>query len=70
VAERSGSKEPYEVDDVRIRSETQAALLVAVGKRLIWVPKSQVLEGSEVWAEGDEGTLVIPEWLAIERGID
>jgi hypothetical protein len=65
----SGSKEPYEVEDVRVRTETRTALLVAVGPRLIWVPKSQILEESEVWGEGDEGTLVIPEWLAIERGI-
>ena len=70
MGERSGSKEPYEVEDVRVRTETQGALLVAIGPRLIWIPKSQVLEGSDVWAEGDEGTLVIPEWLAVERGIE
>lgn len=65
-----GSKEPHEVPGVRVRKEARGALLVQLEDgRLIWVPKSQIDEASEVWAEGDEGTLVIPEWLAIDRGI-
>jgi hypothetical protein len=64
-----GSKEPYEVSHVRVHRETRIALLVAIDDRLIWIPKSQVLDDSEVQGEGDEGALVIPEWLAIERGI-
>lgn len=34
----------------------------------VWIPKSQVHDDSEVWQPGHEGTLVITEWLAIERG--
>lgn len=65
-----GSKAPYEVTGVRVRKETRTALLVQLDDgRQVWVPKSQLDEASEVWAEGDEGTLVIPEWLAIDRGI-
>jgi hypothetical protein len=66
---RPGSREPYEVPNVHVRKDSKGALLCAIDDRLIWIPKSQVLDESEVWGEGDEGTLVIPEWLAIERGI-
>lgn len=34
-----------------------------------WVPKSQLhKEENECWQLGDEGMLVIPEWLAKEKG--
>ena len=36
-----------------------------------WVPFSQVLDDSEIYAGckvGDTGTIVIPEWLAQEKG--
>jgi len=34
-----------------------------------WIPQSQIDDDSEVYAEGDEGTLIIPEWIATERGL-
>jgi len=35
----------------------------------VWIPKSQIMEWSEVWGEGDSGVLVIPEWLALEKAL-
>jgi len=50
----------------RCVKETDLALLVALiemDDELRWIPKSQVHEDSEVCAVGDEGMLVVPEWL-------
>jgi len=33
------------------------------------IPKSQIMDGSEVEGKGDEGELVIPKWLALDRGL-
>lgn len=38
----------------------------------VWIPKSQIHDDSEVFEEdgpGNEGTLVISKWLAVEKGI-
>ncbi len=32
-----------------------------------WIPKSQIHGNSEVYEFGTDGTLIIPEWLAIEK---
>jgi len=49
--------------------ETDAALLVEIDGKEWWIPKSQIDESSEVRAEDDEGTLVITEWIATEKGL-
>lgn len=61
--------EPIEVEGVVCIRETDAALLCQVDGKEVWIPRSQVLDDSEVNEEGDEGVLVIPEWLALERGL-
>lgn len=33
-----------------------------------WVPTSLINDDSEVYQVGDEGTLVVPEWFADEKG--
>jgi len=35
-----------------------------------WIPVSQVHEDSEVWNEGDEGSLVLSEWICAQKGIE
>lgn len=50
--------------------ETDKALLVAVedlGEE-IWVPKSQIHDDSEVYADGHEGDLVVSAWYAASKG--
>jgi hypothetical protein len=34
----------------------------------VWVPISQVHDDSEVWKPGDEGKLVVTEWIAMQKG--
>lgn len=44
--------------------DTEKALLVLVGGREVWVPKSQIEDASEVQEPGDTGVLVVPRrWL-------
>lgn len=44
-----------------VRRETDAAFLFFDGTREVWVPKSQVTEGN--------GGLIMPEWLAKDKGL-
>jgi hypothetical protein len=64
---KDSGKEPFDFD-CRAVKETDAAILVDTGDEETWIPKSQII-GGDVHEEGDEGTMVIPEWLAIERGL-
>jgi hypothetical protein len=64
-----GCKVKVSIDDVFCKSTTaQAALLVIDGDEY-WIPQSQIEDESEVWKKGDEGTLVISEWIAEQKGI-
>jgi|SoiMethySBSTD1v2_1073268.scaffolds.fasta_scaffold5118883_1 hypothetical protein len=49
--------------------ETELALLCVIDGDEVWIPKSQVMDDSEVNAEGDEGTLVVTEWFAVKEGL-
>lgn len=50
--------------------ETEDALKCNTGDpEHVWIPKSQIMDESEVWKDGDSGVLVIPEWLAIEKNL-
>jgi hypothetical protein len=64
------SNDPVEIDDVECLREAGATLVmkVAFGVEVL-IPTSQIHPTSEVQDVGDEGTLVIPEWLAIDRGL-
>jgi hypothetical protein len=49
--------------------ETEKALLVKFEGVETWVPKSQVIGSeSEVNEQGDQGMLVVTEWIAKEKG--
>ena len=58
-----------EFDGVVCEAETEKALLVIIGGDKHWMPKSQIRDGSEVNAKGDEGKLVVTEWIAEQKGI-
>ena len=49
--------------------DTGLALICQVDGQSVVIPKSQIREASEVKKEGDEGDLVIPEWLAAQKGL-
>lgn len=61
--------EPVSFDDVVVKKETEAALLVTIDGEDHWVPKSQVHDDSEVWKMGDEGLLVISRWIAEQKSL-
>lgn len=66
--------EEIDVGQVKIIRLSGAAMLVESlgdGPREAWIPFSQIKDGSDLTRdsdEGDEGTLVIPQWLASEKG--
>lgn len=53
----------------RVKRATEKAILVVVEGEDIWIPRSEIHDDSEVWDEGHDGTLVIPLWLAEQKGI-
>lgn len=61
--------EEVEIEDCKVLKETDSAILVLIDGVKHWIPKSQVSDDSEIWAEGDEGTLTITEWIATEKGL-
>lgn len=66
----SSRNEPVAIPDCTVERESESAILVRIsGVATVWIPKSQIHDDSEVYESGTEGTLVIPEWLAVEKGI-
>ena len=54
-----------------MKANTGRAILVEDEAGKTWVPVSQICDESELDADsepGDEGELVLPEWLAVEKG--
>lgn len=62
-------KDEVRLDDVTCDGETDRALRVIIEGDTHWVPKSQVSDNSEVYKEGDEGTLVLNPWFAEKEGL-
>lgn len=56
--------------EVTVIRDSGKALLVEYEGEEVWIPKSQIDDDSEVWKEGQEGTLIIPYWLAEEKGLE
>ena len=50
--------------------ESPKALLVRIEGETepVWLPKSQVKDESEVFAEGHDGELVLSRWICKEKG--
>lgn len=65
----SDRNEPVEIAVTEVIAETDKAILCVVDDEDVWIPISQIDDASEVWEYGDEGTLVIPRWLAEEKGL-
>ena len=66
TARQGGRMEETVEVDMELIYETEDAYLFSGGDEKYWIPKSLVHEKPEM---GDMGTVVIPEWLAIERGM-
>ena len=37
--------------------------------REVWFAQEHIHENSEIWRAGQEGTFVVPEWVAIKKGL-
>ena len=61
----------YEFPDTKVLRQTPKAILVEIPDcdEALWIPQSQVDDESEVWEEGQEGTLIISQWIAQEKGL-
>lgn len=57
------------IDDVICKAATAKAILVVIEDEEYWIPQSQVDDDSEVWEKDDEGTLVISDWIAEQKGL-
>lgn len=57
------------IENVVALRASEKALLCEVDGKQVWIPQSQILDDSEVWKAADEGQLVIPMWLAEEKGL-
>lgn len=57
-------------DRVVRESPSGLALLFEFGQSQEWLPKSQLEELSEPQTKGDVGTVLVPEWLVLEKGLE
>lgn len=56
-------------EDVKVVDISDLAIRVDIEGKLLWIPNSQVDDDSEVWKSGDQGMLVISEWIANQKGL-
>jgi len=49
------------------KAETDMAILVEFADDEQWLPKSQLEDWPDV---GEEGNVIMPEWLAVDRGLE
>lgn len=57
------------IGDIEVKASTPKAILIEVDGEEHWIPRSQLLDGTDVDDVGDEGKIVIPKWLADDRGL-
>jgi hypothetical protein len=61
--------EPVEFEGVTVKVARERALLCDVEGKAVWIPISQIHDDSEVYKADTEGKLIIPQWLAEEKGL-
>jgi hypothetical protein len=61
----------FEIEDCEIIKDSGKAILVESPnlEEPLWIPQSQVHADSEIWKQGETGTLTITEWWAIKEGL-
>ena len=64
---KSSDKNYIEIT-VDIKHETERAYLISDGDNEAWIPKSQ-LEDDPEHVSGETYTIIIPEWLAQDKGL-
>lgn len=62
--------EPVEFEDVVVVGENRVCWHMIFESDVdTWIPKSQLLEGSDELEVGGSGTVIVPRWLAEDRGL-
>lgn len=62
--------EKVEFEDVEVVFVSDAGgVLCKIEGEDVWIPQSQIDDDSECWRAGDEGKLVISEWIANQKGL-
>jgi hypothetical protein len=56
-----------EYEETEVIKTTDDAMLLTLDGAETWVPKSLLHADSDVYEEGDIGTVWIPEWWAIQE---
>ena len=56
-------------EEVSVKVETDKAILVVIEDKEYWIPKSQIAEDSEVYAQDTAGTLIVSQWIAQQKGL-
>lgn len=61
----------------RDKAEFRGAVAIAATAKAIrvrlddgrteWIPQSQIDDDSDIWRDGDEGTLVVSQWIAEQK---
>jgi len=60
----------YTIENAKATGETDKGIWVEADDldEAAFIPQSQIDDDSEVWQKGDEGDLIVSDWLARERG--
>lgn len=62
-------REKVRLEDAYGKKKTAKALICEIDGDEYAVPDSQIDDDSEVFEEGDEGTLIVNEWWARKAGL-
>lgn len=65
---RFDTDETHLMGDGRCIRESEKAILVRIGDKETWIPKSVVHDDSEVWKKDDDGKIVVKLWWAEKNG--
>ncbi len=61
--------EKFRIEDIHVVRSTANAILIEADGDQIWVPRSQIDDDSEVWWPGQDGTLIVSDWWARQKGL-
>jgi hypothetical protein len=66
---RSSDGTTVTIEGVRCTRVSTKAILVHIDGAEHWIPQSQIHDDSEVYQLGDDGKLVITQWIADHNGL-
>lgn len=62
--------ETVDLEDVEVLQESDKALRVRVEGEVVWIPKSQIHDDSEVYSlKSSPGAMKVTRWIAEQKGL-